>query len=588
MRLAESTSGNIFYQRHRHRHARASRDAKIPLEDADRVPRPIRQRQPALDDRRNPVGTAERSHHARARREAAARRATTSKLVGLDESLLDRKPRGLGAGSLQRINIARALISQPEFLVLDEPTSVLAPRARTALIELLVKLQEELGVSYLFISHDLTTVRYLCHRVAVMYLGQIVEEGTVAEVFSAPQHPYSQALLSAHLFPDPSHRRVDHPVASALQGRDPEPDRSAAWLLPGRSLPARARVLRRQSRRCSPTIAGRTLRALRARRQGRDRNVERSGSVSHDDRCRSTMSSSSAQAPAAPPLPGGSPGPACGSPVSSRATGCRMPTRRAFGPTGRSPARRRIIPIPNVRRNWVDYPVDDSEAAIKPFLYNAVGGSTILWGAHFPRFRPSDFSVRTLDGVGDDWPIAYDDLEEYYDENDAIVGVSGLAGDPGNPPRSPRPMPPLPLGKGGARMAARLRQAGLALVAMRRRDQFRAIRRWPRRLQQLRAVRPWLPARRAQLGRHHLLAAGAWCRRQARHQCACFRDRDGCRRARDRRCLLRPCRHRAAPSRPCRRAGGQWPWHRAAHAAVAAPRGFRTASPTTSILSAAA
>lgn len=110
-------------------------------------------------------------------------------------------------------------------------------------------------------------------------------------------------------------------------------------------------------------------------------------------------------------------------------------------------------PNPNVRRNPVDYPVDDSEAAIKPLLYNAVGGSMILWGAHFPRFRPSDFRVRTLDGVADDWPISYEDLAPYYEENDAVMGVSGLSGDPGNPPREARQMPPVPPGQAGIRMA---------------------------------------------------------------------------------------------------------------------------------------
>ena len=70
-------------------------------------------------------------------------------------------------------------------------------------------------------------------------------------------------------------------------------------------------------------------------------------------------------------------------------------------------------PNPNVRRDPADYPVDDRDAAIKPFLYNAVGGSTLLWGAHFPRFRPSDFRTRTLDGVGHDWPISYEDLAPY-------------------------------------------------------------------------------------------------------------------------------------------------------------------------------
>ena len=144
-------------------------------------------------------------------------------LVNLPEALLDRKPKGLGAGALQRINIARALILRPEFLVLDEPTSVLAPRARNALIALLAQLQVELGISFLFISHDLTTVRFLCQRVAVMYLGQIVEEGTVEQVFTEPQHPYARALLAAHLFPDPARRRVDHPEEAPLQGEIPSP-----------------------------------------------------------------------------------------------------------------------------------------------------------------------------------------------------------------------------------------------------------------------------------------------------------------------------------------------------------------------------
>jgi len=143
--------------------------------------------------------------------------------VNLDPSLMQAKPRDLGASTLQRINIARALICKPEFVVLDEPTSVLAPRARNSLIALLARLQKELDISYLFISHDLTTVRYLCQRVAVMYLGQIVEEGKVEQVFCKPQHPYSRALLSAHLMPDPTRRRVDYPSPATLDGEIPSP-----------------------------------------------------------------------------------------------------------------------------------------------------------------------------------------------------------------------------------------------------------------------------------------------------------------------------------------------------------------------------
>jgi choline dehydrogenase-like flavoprotein len=108
---------------------------------------------------------------------------------------------------------------------------------------------------------------------------------------------------------------------------------------------------------------------------------------------------------------------------------------------------------PNRRALPEDYPVNDTESDISPLMFNAVGGSTIHWTAHTPRFHPSDFRVKSLDGVADDWPINYSDLEPYYDINDKMMGCSGIAGDPANPPRSPRPMPPLPLGPDGERMA---------------------------------------------------------------------------------------------------------------------------------------
>lgn len=102
---------------------------------------------------------------------------------------------------------------------------------------------------------------------------------------------------------------------------------------------------------------------------------------------------------------------------------------------------------PNVRKRPEDYPVV-SVGAPPPnvLMFNAVGGSTIHWTGHFPRFHPSDFRVRSLDGVADDWPIHYKDLEPYYDVNDREMGVAGITGDPANPPRTPRPTPPLPLG----------------------------------------------------------------------------------------------------------------------------------------------
>ena len=110
-------------------------------------------------------------------------------------------------------------------------------------------------------------------------------------------------------------------------------------------------------------------------------------------------------------------------------------------------------PDPNVRRLAADYPVQASESPITPLMYNAVGGSTIHWSAHFPRFKPSDFRVKTLDGVGDDWPLAYEEIEPFFDLNDQMMGVAGLSGDPSYPPKSPRPTPPIPLGKLGETMA---------------------------------------------------------------------------------------------------------------------------------------
>lgn len=110
-------------------------------------------------------------------------------------------------------------------------------------------------------------------------------------------------------------------------------------------------------------------------------------------------------------------------------------------------------PNPNIRRNAADYPILDDTSIIKPAIFNGVGGSTILWSAHTPRFRPSDFRVKSLDGVGADWPISYWDLAEYYEINDEIMGTSGQHGDPGNPPRTPRTTPPVPLGLAGSRIA---------------------------------------------------------------------------------------------------------------------------------------
>lgn len=107
----------------------------------------------------------------------------------------------------------------------------------------------------------------------------------------------------------------------------------------------------------------------------------------------------------------------------------------------------------NFRDNKFDYPINNQNTPIQPLMFNAVGGSTIHYTAHTPRFHPSDFKVRTLDGVAEDWPINYFNLEKYYDENDIMMGCSGIAGDPANPPRTKRSYPPVPLGNDGEMIA---------------------------------------------------------------------------------------------------------------------------------------
>jgi choline dehydrogenase-like flavoprotein len=116
-------------------------------------------------------------------------------------------------------------------------------------------------------------------------------------------------------------------------------------------------------------------------------------------------------------------------------------------------------PSPNVRHRSADYPVNETWSEISPLMFNAVGGSTILWAAHFPRFTPGDFRARSEDGVGEDWPICYETLEPYYTINDRMMGVSGLAGDPSYPYHEP-PLPPLPLGKAGNTLARGFEKLG--------------------------------------------------------------------------------------------------------------------------------
>jgi oligopeptide/dipeptide ABC transporter ATP-binding protein len=120
-----------------------------------------------------------------------------AEMVGLPAELLPRYPHQLSGGQKARVGIARAVVMMPDLLVLDEPTAALDVSVQATILRLLARLKSELGMSYLFVSHDLNVVRMLCDRVVVMYLGRIVEQGPAAELFRDPAHPYTRALVSA-------------------------------------------------------------------------------------------------------------------------------------------------------------------------------------------------------------------------------------------------------------------------------------------------------------------------------------------------------------------------------------------------------
>jgi oligopeptide/dipeptide ABC transporter ATP-binding protein len=153
--------------------------------------------------------------------ECEARARDLFDLVGLSKDFLHRYPRELSGGQLQRAGIARALATEPQLVVMDEPVSALDVSTQAQVINLLEDLQKNLGIAFLFIAHDLAVVRHVSDRIAVMYLGQIVEEGPAVALYDAPTHPYTHALLSAIPVPNPRLQRGRPRVM--LQGEIPSP-----------------------------------------------------------------------------------------------------------------------------------------------------------------------------------------------------------------------------------------------------------------------------------------------------------------------------------------------------------------------------
>jgi oligopeptide/dipeptide ABC transporter ATP-binding protein len=147
-----------------------------------------------------------------------------AELVGLPRELIERYPHQLSGGQRARVGIARAIVVEPSLLILDEPTSALDVSVQAIILRLLADLRARLGMSYLFVSHDLNVVRLLCSRIVVMYLGRVVEVAPTEELFTAPRHPYTRALIAS--IPDPARRgearpRLDGSPRSPI---DPDPN----------------------------------------------------------------------------------------------------------------------------------------------------------------------------------------------------------------------------------------------------------------------------------------------------------------------------------------------------------------------------
>jgi oligopeptide/dipeptide ABC transporter ATP-binding protein len=206
LRLQEPTSGEAVFEGHE-----VFRLDREPLRALRRRMQIIFQDPYSSLNPRMTVGAAIAEgieiHRLATRRETASRVAGLLEEVGLDPSYARRYPHEFSGGQRQRIGIARALAVEPAFIVCDEPVSALDVSVQAQVLNLLADLQKQRGLSYLFIAHDLAVVRQIAQRIAVMYLGRIVETGTTGALLADPRHPYTQALLSAVPEPDPGAQR---------------------------------------------------------------------------------------------------------------------------------------------------------------------------------------------------------------------------------------------------------------------------------------------------------------------------------------------------------------------------------------------
>jgi oligopeptide/dipeptide ABC transporter ATP-binding protein len=215
LRLLEPTAGRIFLDNTEITNLRGEALRRL----RPRMQLVFQDPHGSLNPRRTVYRTVEEPL-ARAGAESKTRRQrvnATLERVGLNTGFLDFFPADLTASEQQRVGIARALVTHPDLVVLDEPTSMLDPSARAGILALLAEIQRDMGTAYIFISHDLTSVARLSHRIAIMYLGHLVEVAPTKAIMEHQRHPYSRALLSAVLFPDPTRK----PDAYVIEGEIP-------------------------------------------------------------------------------------------------------------------------------------------------------------------------------------------------------------------------------------------------------------------------------------------------------------------------------------------------------------------------------
>ena len=221
IRLREPTAGQVFFEGVDLGSLDSNASAGHAPAHADHLPGSLRLARPADDgrvDHQRAAGGPQPRSSKGAKRERVAE---LLRLVGLDPAFVSRYPHEFSGGQRQRIGVARALAVEPEFIVCDEPISALDVSIQAQVLNLLTDLRERLGLTYLFVAHDLSVVKHISDRVAVMYLGKIVEVGPPDQLYTTPGHPYTRALLSAVPVPDPNAERKRKRVI--LKGDVPSP-----------------------------------------------------------------------------------------------------------------------------------------------------------------------------------------------------------------------------------------------------------------------------------------------------------------------------------------------------------------------------